>query len=186
MRRPDPRSLCVLAVGIVLVAGSGGTPPAAAPAGPPAGGAELSAAEVASGQQKLARALLESVGSPGWTDVDGTQYVNTPTPRVIPCPAEGPGPRRHQLTTAFTGPPPAAPERARDQAQQTLKSAGTEMLSAVTPGPGASPETDFTFYGAYAGSTVRYLANEYRQHLEISSQCSSGLGVAQLKLDFLQ
>lgn len=60
------------------------------------------------------------------------------------------------------------------------------MLSALTPGPGAPPETDFTFLGAYAGSMVQYSANEYRQLLEISSECSSGLGLAQLKLDFLQ
>ncbi|MBD8045130.1 hypothetical protein H9638_15055 [Arthrobacter sp. Sa2BUA2] len=189
MKRPDPRSLCVLAAGIVLVAGSGGTPPPAAPAaGPPAGGAELSAAEIASGQQQLARVLMERFGNPGWTYVDGTQYsaADTPTPRLIPCTAERAGPRRHQLATAFTGPPPAGPERARDQAQQALRSAGTDMLSALTPGPDAPPETDFTFFGAYAGSTVLYSANEYRQLLEISSPCSPGLGPAQLKLDFLQ
>ncbi|UPO77255.1 hypothetical protein [Arthrobacter sp. Helios] len=187
MRRLDPRSLCVLAAGIVLAAGSGGIPPPAAPAaGPPAGGAELSATEVGRGQQELAKALLESLGDPGWTYLDGTQYAATPVPRAVPCPAEGTGPSRHKLTTEFSGPAPPAPERARDQAQQALRAAGAEMLSALIPGPGAPPETDFTFLGAYAGSTVRYSANEYRQLLEISSQCSSGLGLTQLKLDFLQ
>ncbi|MBD7996556.1 hypothetical protein H9639_14745 [Arthrobacter sp. Sa2CUA1] len=190
MRRPDPRSLGVLAAVIVLAAGSGGTPPPAAPAaGPGVGSPELSAAEIASGQQELVRAVMTGFGSPGWTDVDGTPYTDTPAgpaPRLTPCSADGPGPRPHKLTTTFTGPPPAAAERARDQAQQALKSAGTEMLSALTPGPGAPPETDFTFFGTYAGSTVRYSVNEYRQLLEISSRCSPGLGLAQLKLDFLQ
>lgn len=176
MRRPSPRSLCVLAAGIVLAAGSGGTPPPAAPAaGPPAGGAELTAAEIGVEQQRLALTLMDALGSAGWTQADGAEYSATAAvaPRTAPCPSSAAGPRRHILTTSLTGPPQAAPERARDAAQQILSSAGTDPLSTLTPGPDAPPETDFTFVGTHAGSTVYYSVNEYRQTLEISSRCSA-------------
>ncbi|MCC9194531.1 hypothetical protein LOC59_12860 [Arthrobacter sp. zg-Y916] len=185
MRRTDPRSLCVIAAGIVLAAGSAVPPPPAAPAaGPPAGGAELSAAEIVAAQEELLRGLLGALGPAGWTSSDGTAYAEgTLQPQVTPCTvlrgsgwgtsSTGTGPRRQVLTTRLTGPAPESAVASRDQAQHILGTLGTEMLSALTPGPEAAPSTDFTYVGSHSGVTVRYAANDYRQSVEIVSGCSS-------------
>ena len=131
---------------------------------------------------------MGALGPAGWTYEDGTAYSaeTAAAPRTVSCPAPAAGPRRHVLTTSLTGPPPVAPEGARDAAQQILRSAGTDTLSALTPGPDAPPETDFTFVGGHSGSTVYYSVNEYRQVLEIRSRCSADLRLAQRQLDFLE
>lgn len=157
------------------------SPPSAAPAaGPPAGGADLTAAEIGEAQRVIVSDLLGALGAAGWTHPEGTAYAagGELRPETAPCPVPGgagpgTGPRRLVLKSQLTGPAPASPEDSRDQAQQVLAAAGTDMLSAVTPGPEALPETDFSYSGTYAGGTVLYLANAYRQVLEVTSPCSS-------------
>lgn len=190
MRRPDPRSLCVVAAGIVLAAGSAAPQPPAAPAaGPPAGGAELTAAEIGEAQQTVAKALLGALGPSGWTGPEGSVPAadGLPTPHAVPCSLQGPsaapptpgtGARRHLLSLQLTGPAPASPERARDQAQSVLTALGADMLSALTPGPDAPPETEFTFTAAHDGGVVTYAASGYQQKLHITSHCSADPALA--------
>gem|GEM_PF-3455667 len=191
MRRPDPRSLCVVAAGIVLAAGSAAPqPPAARAAGPPAGGAELTAAEIGEAQQTVAGALLAALGSSGWTGPDGSAPVpgELPKPHAVACslqgtavtPGSGPGAgaRRHLLSLQLTGPLPESPERARDQAQSVLTALGAEMLSALTPGPDAPPEAEFTFTAAHDGGVVTYAASGQLQKLKITSRCSADPALA--------
>ena len=52
------------------------------------------------------------------------------------------------------------------------------MLSAQTPGPGAPPETKFTFTAALAGGLVVFTASEYAQELHITSGCSADPALA--------
>ncbi len=192
MRRPDPRSLCVVAAGIVLVAGSASPQPPAAPAaGPPAGGAELTAAGIIEAQQDAAGSVIAALGSSGWAAPDGSAAADgLPVPRPVACslpvPAPGagslPGPtagaRRHLLSLELTGPPPASPESARDKAQAVLLSAGAEMLSARTPGPGAPPESEFTFAAVHAEGLVLFTASDYVQKLHLTSHCSADPALA--------
>ncbi len=194
MRRPDPRSLCVVAAGIVLVAGSASPQPPAAPAaGPPAGGAELTAAEISAAQQDVAAAVIEALGPAGWTGPDGSAPADgLPEPHPVACslpgPAVSPGPgslpvptagaRRHLLSLELTGPAPASPESARDRVQAVLLSAGAEMLSAITPGPGAPPETEYTFSAAHADGLVVFTASDYAQRLHLTSHCSADPALA--------
>jgi len=52
------------------------------------------------------------------------------------------------------------------------------MLSALTPGPDAPPETDFTFTAAHPGGVVMFAANGYEQKLHITSHCSADPSLA--------
>ncbi|MFZ3453444.1 hypothetical protein, partial [Arthrobacter sp. 7Tela_A1] len=153
-------------------------------AGPPAGGDELSAAEIVAAQEELLRGLLGTLGPAGWSSPDGTAYAEGALrPQVTPCPVQRrsgrgtsgteTGPRRHVLTMHLTGPAPESAVTSRDQAQYILGALGTEMLSALTPGPDAAPSTEFTYVGSRSGVTVRYAANDYRQSVEIVSGCTS-------------
>ncbi|MER1995840.1 MAG: hypothetical protein ABTA24_05005 [Arthrobacter sp.] len=185
--------MCVVAAGIVLVAGTASPKPPAAPAaGPPAGGAELTAAEIRAAQQNLAGAVVEALGASGWTGPDGSSLADSlPEPRPVPCllpaPASSagsgstplpPGARRHQLSLELTGPAPASAESARDHAQSALLSAGAEMLSAHTPGPGAPPEAEYTFTAAHADGAVVFAASGHAQKLQLRSHCSADPGLS--------
>ena len=192
MRRPDPRSLCVVAAGIVLVAGSASPQPPAAPAaGPPAGGAELTAAEISEAQQDTAGSVIAALGTSGWTTPDGSAAADgLPAPHPVVCSLPGPAPaagslpgttagaRRHLLSLELTGPPPASPENARDLAQAVLVSAGAEMLSARTPGPGAPPESEYTFAAVHDDGLVLFTASDYAQKLHLTSHCSADPALA--------
>ncbi|WP_404321226.1 hypothetical protein [Arthrobacter luteolus] len=192
MRRPDPRSMCVVAAGIVLAAGSvSPIPPAAPAAGPPAGGAELTAAELGEEQQVLAGSLTDALDPAGWTYQDGSALRpgTPPVPQPVACPASSgtavtqgtgsaAGPRRHLLELQLAGPAPASPESARDRAQRVLLGSGADMLSALTPGPDAPPETAYTFTASFAGGIVKFSATDYEQTLQITSACSSDPALA--------
>lgn len=189
MRRPDPRSLCVVAAGIVLAAGSvSPIPPAAPAAGPPAGGAELTAAELGEEQQVLAGSLMDALDPAGWTYPDGSALTpgGPPAPQPAACSApsgtavangtgSAAGPRRHLLELELAGPAPASPEAARDRAQLVMLDSGADMLSALAPGPDAPPETAYTFTASFAGGIVKFSASEYEQTLQITSGCSPAL-----------
>lgn len=140
----------------------------------------------------MAGSVLAALGPAGWTGPDGNTPAagDVPEPRPVDCslpgPATatgpggtpGPGARRHLLSLQLTGPAPASPEAARDRAQAVLLEAGAEMLSALTPGPGAPPETEYTFTAAHAEGLVVFTASEYLQKLHITSRCSADPALA--------
>ena len=141
----------------------------------------------------MAGSVIEALGPWGWTGPEGSvQPGGIPAPRPVVCSFPGsalapgtgsmPGPtagaRRHLLSLELTGPPPASPESARDQAQAVLLSAGAEMLSARTPGPDAPPETEYTFTAALADGLVVFTASNYSQKLHITSRCSADPALA--------